>query len=213
MAIFNEETRIQLIDLIGELPEKVNIILFTKEENCRTCKDTQQYMTEFAELNDNLNLTVYNFDNESEKVNELNIERVPAIVILDKENTNRGVKFYGIPAGYEIHSLMASVKEAAGVIKDTGDDIEQRISNIKKRINIKVFVTPQCPHCPGAVITGHKIAFQNKNVVCEMIESSAFPDQAKKYEVRGVPKIVINETHEFTGNQPMSKFLEVIEGV
>jgi len=44
-----------------------------------------------------------------------------------------------------------------------------------------------------------------------MVESSTFQQLAIKYNVSSVPKIVINETHEFVGAQPVSAFLDQIE--
>jgi len=213
MPIFNEETRVQLTDLVGKLPNKVNIFVFTSEANCRTCRDTLQYLTEFSELNENMELSVFDFDNNKPMVEKYNIEQVPAIVLLDEDVTDRGIKFYGIPAGYEIHSLIASVKEAAGLGGEISADQQKRIDNIDKKINIKVFVTPTCPHCPVAVINGHKLAFKNENIECEMIESTSFSALSQKYGVRGVPKIVINESYELTGSQPVEKFLDLIESI
>lgn len=213
MPIFNEDTRNQLIDLIGEIPEKVNILFFSRETKCRSCKDTQQYITEFSELHQNIELAIYDQEKDSEQIDKFGIERFPATVILDKAGIDRGIKFYGIPSGYEIHSLITSVKEAGGISKPNTQEIENRIKNIINKIHIKVFVTPQCPHCPSAVITGHNLAFLNENIVCDMIESTTFSELSQKYGVRGVPKIIINETHEFTGSQPISKFLDVIESV
>ena len=213
MPIFNEDTKNQLVDLIGEIPEKVNVLFFTSEKKCRSCRDTQQYITEFSELNENIDLTVYDQERDNEKIDEFQIERFPAIVILDKSGIDRGVKFYGIPAGYEVHSLITSIKEAGGISRPNSEEIEKRIKKINNKIHIKVFVTPQCPHCPSAVIAGHNLAFLNENIICDMIESSTFTEQSQKYKVRGVPKIIINETHELTGSQPISKFLEVIEAI
>ena len=213
MPIFNEETVTQLKDLLGDLPEKVHIVYFTGEKNCRTCKDTKQYITEFADLHENLSLEVFDYDKDKDQVEKYGIERIPAIVILDKDKTDRGVRFYGIPAGYEIHSLIASVKEAAGKKDEITKEQEERIKNIDKDIHIRVFVTPTCPYCPAAVINGHKLAFKSEKVTCDMVESTSFPDLAQKYAVRGVPKIVINETYELTGSQPVEKFLEIIESI
>jgi protein-disulfide isomerase len=43
-----------------------------------------------------------------------------------------------------------------------------------------------------------------------MIESSAFQDLAAKFNVSSVPKIVINNTIELIGAEPIEKFLEEI---
>jgi len=213
MPIFDEKIRKQLIDLLGDIPEKVNIILFTSENNCRSCNDTKQYMTEFADLHENIVLKVYDFDKDKEEVERYHIERVPAIAILDKNMKDNGIRFYGIPAGYEIHSLMAAVKDTAGVAEGITEEQVERIKKIDKDVVIKVFVTPTCPHCPTAVIYAHKIALRNDKIRGEMIEATTFSALAQQYGVRGVPKIIINETNEFVGAQPLDKFLEVIESL
>lgn len=46
-----------------------------------------------------------------------------------------------------------------------------------------------------------------------MVESSTFNHLAIKYNVSGVPKIVINEKHDLMGAQPMAEFLKVIENL
>ena len=38
-----------------------------------------------------------------------------------------------------------------------------------------------------------------------------FPDLARRYSVRGVPKIVINDRVEFVGAQPESEFVKYLE--
>ncbi|MEZ4908828.1 MAG: thioredoxin family protein [Saprospiraceae bacterium] len=142
---------------------------------------------------------------------QFNIEHYPALVILDANLNNRGIRFYGIPSGYEVHSLIASIKEASGIEDNTKPEIIEKINKIDKPVHIQVFVTPTCPYCPAAVINGHKLAYMNSNVICDMIEATSFPEISEKYGVRGVPKIVINETHDLTGSQPIEKYLEIID--
>lgn len=43
-----------------------------------------------------------------------------------------------------------------------------------------------------------------------MIESNEFPELAGKYDVYSVPKIVVNETFEFTGGYPEPQFVEMV---
>jgi alkyl hydroperoxide reductase subunit AhpF len=86
-----------------------------------------------------------------------------------------------------------------------------RIAKINKPVNIKVFVTLSCPHCPGAVQNAHRLAMLNPNIKAEMIEANTFPALSQQYKVSGVPKIVINETFELLGNQPLEAFLNEIE--
>ena len=116
-----------------------------------------------------------------------------------------------MPGGYEINSFLASLLEVSGTKEALPPDVISRISAIASEIHIQVFVTLGCPYCPGAVIAAHRLALESSYVRADMIESSTFPHLANRYSVTGVPKIIINETGELTGAQPVTAFLDIIE--
>ena len=211
MKIFSDEISKELKAMLGEIPKQVNLAFFGAETNCRSCKDTERFVREFAELHDQMAVEVFDIDKHESLAKELGIDKVPSLVILDENKKDYGMRFFGIPAGYEIHSLVSAVKELGGIDAELPKEIEERIAALDKETHIKVFVTPTCPYCPGAVITGHRLAMLNDKIKADMIEANSFPDESAKYGVRGVPKIVINEEHEFVGSQPITKFLEVLE--
>ena len=76
---------------------------------------------------------------------------------------------------------------------------KQILKDVKAPVHIQVFVTLTCPHCPAAAAVAHKLAIECDLIKADVIESSEFPDLAMKYNVIGVPKIVINEKVEFMG--------------
>ncbi|MBK7096690.1 MAG: hypothetical protein IPH57_17110 [Saprospiraceae bacterium] len=90
---------------------------------------------------------------------KFNILRVPAILILKKDEDTTGVRFYGIPSGYEVHSLISAIKQASGIRKEISESLLSRIKKIISPVHIQIFVTPTCPNCPDAVINGQSIAF------------------------------------------------------
>ncbi len=51
------------------------------------------------------------------------------------------------------------------------------------------------------------MAVESEQVTADVIEAMEFPDLSRRYAVRGVPKIVINETTEFVGALPEAEFL------
>ena len=96
--------------------------------------------------------------------------------MLDDKGTYKGVKFNGIPAGHEINSFISALIEMSGLDIKYPADVLARIQKIDKPVNIKVFITLSCPHCPGAVQTAHRLAMLNPNVKAEMIEANTFQD-------------------------------------
>ena len=57
------------------------------------------------------------------------------------------------------------------------------------------------------------MAIANSRVVADVVEVSEFMDLAQKYQVRGVPKTVINDAAEFMGNVPEETFVEHIKSI
>jgi predicted DsbA family dithiol-disulfide isomerase len=56
----------------------------------------------------------------------------------------------------------------------------------------------------------HKFAIESPRITADVIEVGEFPDMIQRYQVSGVPKIVINETIQFVGAQPANVFLDAI---
>lgn len=51
------------------------------------------------------------------------------------------------------------------------------------------------------MVTAHRFAVASEHITADMVEVAEYPDVAVRYEVRGVPKTVINEQHDFVGVQ------------
>jgi predicted DsbA family dithiol-disulfide isomerase len=56
----------------------------------------------------------------------------------------------------------------------------------------------------------HKMAVESDRVTGDVIEAMEFPDLARRYSVRGVPKIIVNDAVEFVGALPESQFVEQV---
>jgi hypothetical protein len=52
------------------------------------------------------------------------------------------------------------------------------------------------------------MAFANPNITAIAIEATEFPDLARRYQVSGVPKTVVNETVEILGALPQDAYVE-----
>lgn len=186
-------------DFREKLGSPVKIVMFTQEVECRFCSDTRQLVQDLATLSDKLSVEVYDFIKNADKAKEYCIDKIPALAIIGAKDY--GVRIYGIPYGYELQTLIeAIVNVSKGRGKtDLSDKTKSILSEIKKPVQIKVFVTLTCPHCPAAASVAHKLAIESDMIASDVIETSEFPDLAMKHNVIGVPKIVINDKTEFVG--------------
>jgi glutaredoxin-like protein len=211
--LLNEEVSKQIKEALSPMQNEIKMVLFTKESGCNTCEETKQLLTEIEPLNDKISVDFKDIDMDKDLAEAYQISDVPTFVILNDKDEYKGVKFQGIPAGHEINSFLSAIVFMSGLDLGLDPKLVERISKIDKPVDIKVFVTLSCPHCPGAVSTAHSLAMLNDNIQASMIESQTFYDLSKKYQVSGVPKIIINEEYELLGNHPIDAFLNEIEKI
>lgn len=209
--LLNQDLQNQIREYLTPMKENVTLMLFTQESPCETCTETRQLLKEISALSDKLHFVEKDLIEHIEDVLRYNIEMTPSFIMLDHEGHYRGVKFNGIPAGHEINSFLTAILDMSGIDFGFDEETLARIKKIDKPVNIKVFVTLSCPHCPGAVSTAHRLAMLNSHIQGEMIEAQTFYQLSEKYQVSGVPKIIINEKHELLGNQPIEAFLNTLE--
>ena len=196
-----EHTRQELADLAGS----VRLVMFTQEFECQYCRETRQLVEEIAQLSDQLTAEIYNFVVDKEKAEELGIDKIPAIAVVGA--ADYGVRFYGIPSGYEFASFLQAIRTVASGQPPLAEETLEFLGSLDGSVHIQVFVTPTCPYCAGSVVLGHQMAVASPNVRADMVEATEFPQLALKYQVMGVPRTVINETVHIEGAVPESTVL------
>jgi glutaredoxin-like protein len=213
MPMISDKDRRFLENYMREgLSGPVTIKLFTQAISCQFCKETQQLLEEVAALSDKLELQIYNFVMDKEVAEAHGIRRIPATVIMN--DTDYGIRFYGIPSGYEFNTLIEDIVAVSNDDPGLDDEILEQLARIQEPVHMQVFVTPTCPYCPTAVRTAHAFAMASEMVTADMVEAVEFPQLANRYSVMGVPKTIINEETELEGAAPeplvVAKVLEAV---
>jgi len=198
MSLLPEEKKELLRNEFKEkLVDPVKLIMFTQEMECKYCSETRQLAQEITTLSDRITVDVFDFVADAQKAQEYGIDKIPAIAVIGK--IDHGVRIFGIPYGYELQTLIEAITNVSRSTTNLSDRTKEIIKDIKNPVHIQVFVTLTCPHCPTAAAIAHKLAVQSDMIRADVIDAQEFPALAQKYSVIGVPKIVINETVEFTG--------------
>jgi glutaredoxin-like protein len=202
----DDATKEQVIELFTGIVNDVTVHLFIEEKSCLYCNDVKDMVEQLAELTDKITIVEHKGTLGTGDAKEMGVEHHPAIVLHGKDKYN--VKFYGIPAGHEFGALVGSIIDVSLGTAPLPPDVIEDIVSIDKPINIKVFVTPQCPYCPDMTRLAHQAAILNPMISSEMIESLEFQELTEKYGVFGVPKTIINETTTIDGLSPVEMFVE-----
>lgn len=192
MAMIDEKDREIIRNMFSEqMQGKAYIRFFNSNENCDHCDDTKSILEELTELSENIDLQIVDSGN-TEEVNRYGVDKYPAIVFVKDDGTDTGVRFYGIPSGYEFSTLIEDIIDIANDKTALTQATIDALAKIDEDVTITVFVTPTCPHCPRAVRVAHHMAMVNPHIRGEMVEAMEFPELSSKHNVYGVPKTVIN---------------------
>ncbi len=188
-----------------KLVDDVRLVVFTQEVPCIFCSETVQVATEISQISPKIKLEVYDFVRDQMKAKEFRIDKIPAMAIIGEKDY--GIRFYGIPSGYEFTSLIGAVLDVSK--GDSGLNPKNRdlLKAVDQSVHIQVFVTPTCPFCPAVVRLAHRLAMESDMIWSDMVESTEFVPLAQRYNVLSVPKIIINDREEIAGALPEDLFV------
>ena len=188
--------------------EPKSAIVIPGRSECELCEETRGLLEEVASLSEKISLTVHDVRSEPDAARQAGVSRVPTLVL---RGAARGVvRYLGIPAGLEFGTLLEDLSAVSRGTTTLADESRTRLATLDKPVHVQVFVTPTCPYCPKVASLAHSAAVENANVTADVIEISEFPDLAAHYRVRGVPKVVINDTVELIGAQPEAAFVDAM---
>jgi len=206
--LMKQKDRELLLEQFRDLTGEVTILMFTQEIECQYCSQTRELLTEMAALSSKLKLTVLDFVHDREEAERYGVDKIPATVLLADED--RGIKYYGVPAGYELTALVETIVDLSSNTTSLSDSSKAQLKALEQDVHIQVFVTPTCPYCPKAVRIAYMLAQESEHIRADVIEGIEFPHLANKYHVRGVPTVVIDESTSFVGAQSEAFFVEKI---
>ena len=194
----------KFVGLAGEVKLKV----FTQELECNFCKETRELGLDLGTLSSKIKVEIFDFVKNGDEVMEYKIKRIPAIAIVGK--LDFGIRYYGVPAGYELATMIDTIIDVSKGTTSLTEAIKNRLAEIKKDVHLQVFVSPTCPYCPKAARIAHQFAIENENIRSDVIEMMEFPYLVQKYSVMSTPHIVINEDTSFMGAHPAEVFIDQI---
>ncbi|MBD3370600.1 glutaredoxin [Candidatus Fermentibacteria bacterium] len=209
MALLSERDAQVVREQLSQLQKKIEIRAYLQKINCDSCPDAEAILKELSGLSDMLEVRLLNPQIEGEEAEADSVDRVPTIVVSDGENSR--ARFIGTPSGYEFSSLLATIIETGTEKTSLNEKSADFLGGLEDDLDIKVFVTPNCPYCPGSAVLAHRMAIASPRVTSEVIEANEFMDLSGKYEVRGVPRTVVNDRIFVEGALPEDQMIEALD--
>jgi alkyl hydroperoxide reductase subunit AhpF len=141
VTIFRPEDEARVRELLGALERPVELLVAhgPEETPLHGARDidfgaeTERVVRELCSLSERLSVRV---EDEPD-----GFERYPAVAVLP-EGRDAGVRYYGLPWGYELGSLIGAVLEAGRIESSLSAETLERLSSLDRELAIDVFVTP-----------------------------------------------------------------------
>jgi glutaredoxin-like protein len=213
VPLLSDQDRQTVASHLAAITHPVTILFFTQAIGApESVLVAKQVLDEIASLNEHISIVEVNLILERDRAAQYGVEQVPGIVLLRGEDDTR-MRFLGAPSGYEFMSLIDAVILAgsgeSGLTQASKDLIASQVTG---PMDIRVFVTPTCPHCPRAVTLAHRMAVESPHIRATCVEATEFMELTRKYRVTGVPKTIVNETIEILGAVPEDLFVRTAVG-
>ena len=142
MAIFRPEDEERVRELFAELERPVELLVAHGPEETPLPgaareidfgAQTERVVHGLAELSDAVSVRVAE--------EPAGFERYPAVSV-QPEGRDAGVRYYGLPWGYELGSLIGAVLEAGRASSTLKPESLERLAALEHELAIDVFVTP-----------------------------------------------------------------------
>jgi glutaredoxin-like protein len=138
--MLQENERRLVGELFKNLKEPVKLVNFTQELECQSCRENRQLLKEVSELSDKINLEVYNFQLDKEKVSQYGVDKIPATII--EGDKDYKIRYYGMITGYEFATLLQDIADVSKRESGLSQKTKDQLKKIEQKIHLQVFTTP-----------------------------------------------------------------------
>lgn len=142
----SQEDAATIASMMGETSGTAHVLLLVGK-NCRFCKETRQLMEELHEISpEHIALRVVDVDEDPEGASlaeQYGVEgKTPAIIYLDADGNDTGMRYFGIPSGYEFGALIEDLVDVANGRSQLSAASLEKVRAHDEELVIRVFVTP-----------------------------------------------------------------------
>lgn len=141
MSLLTDEVTAELRGAFAGLVNPVRLVVFSQALADPVSEEVRRLVDELAGLDERLSAESRNFVLDQERVAELGIERIPAIAVLT-ENDDYGVRFYGLPTGYEFGSLVEMILDVSRGTGGLSEETRAGLAALENDVRVRVFSTP-----------------------------------------------------------------------
>jgi len=141
MPLIGDKERQQVRDIFDKsLVGPVKLLMFTQEIECEFCAHTRELVEDIAGLSDLVEAQVFDLVADKGMAEGYSVDKIPAIAVVGERDY--GIRFYGIPSGYEFTTLIESIVNASKGQSGLSADTRSALEGLQEPVHLQVYVTP-----------------------------------------------------------------------
>ena len=118
----------------------IRLVVFTQTFGCDTCYEARQVADQMASLSEQITVEEHNLVLDKDEVSKYQVDQVPVIAVVAERDV--GIRYYGVPAGFEVESLVSAIEVVAGLAPALSVSAQSVSDALDRDVRISVFVTP-----------------------------------------------------------------------
>jgi alkyl hydroperoxide reductase subunit AhpF len=139
--LITDDVAAQLKEEWKALKNPVRLAVFSQALADPESEQVRRLVEEMAALDPKLSVEAYNFVLDKERVEALGIRRIPAVAVLGQDK-DYGIRFYGLPSGYEFGMLVDAVLDVSSGESGLGAETKAALAALERPVHVQVFSTP-----------------------------------------------------------------------
>ena len=141
MPLISDEVAAELRHEFQGLVNPVRLVVFSQALADPESAQVKRLVEELAALDPRLSAETANFVLDKDKVDALGIARIPAVAIVGADK-DYGIRFYGMPSGYEFGTLVEAILDVSRGESGLTDETRAGLAQLPRPVHLQVFSTP-----------------------------------------------------------------------
>jgi len=140
MAVLKDKDKEKVKEIFKGIDNDVTIVMFTQEVECPHCEMTRTMLEEVAGLSDRISLEVHDFVADKDVAETYGVDKIPATVLIGEKDY--GIRFYGVPAGYEFTVLIEEIRDAGKRDPGLSKEAMAELDKVDAPVHVQVLISP-----------------------------------------------------------------------
>lgn len=129
----------------------------------------------------------------------------PAAVVGPHQN----IGFQAVPSGKILKAFLTALQPQPSMGKALDHRTVQRLQKIDLPVDLTLYITPQCPHCPNTLHQLIPLACESRLIRLRIVDAQLFSNKSNKDQIKSVPTLLLDDHFRWSGKIDIDEVLTI----